>query len=254
MSCGSDRAVRLSRLIGPIAAACLFTGVFCLSNVESARAEEASRFLPKDGTWVRYHAIFEKPNGAKAALSVTMSLVGTVAVDGKRCRWVEVKTEQEDGDHQKSFVFKRLVLEHDLLESDPTKPFKNVVRTWERGPDGSISDRPDRATWSELFLWTPGALRGLAKSGNAKDIPFKSRRLKSAQEWTGTSEARGKMSPTRTETTFTVWLHPDLPLGFAEASMQVNVFLEDKKIGKQLTTYSIEDSGTGATTELPDNN
>jgi hypothetical protein len=245
---------RFGSLVAPATTAAV--GLVFLSTwaaLITCGAEKQPRTIPKDGAWVRYHSSCERSNGFKASRKVTLSFVGTVDVDNKHCRWVEIKVDDGDDEQKKEYLFKMLVLEDDLMQSD-LLALKNVIRTWERRPDGTVINQPDAPNYSELFLWTPGAMRNFESTGESKDISFERGRLKSAKAWSRLREDRGQGSGIRTNTTFMVWMHPDVALGYAEASMRMNISFGGEQLSDQLTKYEIEDAGTGAMTELPKNN
>jgi hypothetical protein len=212
---------------------------------------------PKDGTWVRYQKVAENLiRGNKLnPIDVTLSFVGTHVEDGQRFRWLELKAVVPDGEGAGTHIFKVLVPEKDLWESD--KPFEHARRTWVRKPDGSVAPPPkgfrDDMTYDELLLWTPGLSKGsVAVDDQSKDVDYQAGRLKDCHASTRDLVYKlGKATYTRR---CVAWIHPDLPMGFAEAQIIQEQSFNNGIISRYSSTYRIQDAGADAKTELPDHN
>jgi hypothetical protein len=66
-----------------------------------------------------------------------------------------------------------------------------------------------------------------------------------------------RLDKVRIEEHQTVWQHPDIPVGFARmqcTTMSSVSFVTKKAKAVEVAEYRIEDAGTGAQSELPDNN
>jgi hypothetical protein len=252
------------------------------------RCDEPEFKLPKDGSWVRYEPISdreEKPLGRpvsgslRRVLTVTVSLVGTVVEDGMQCRWLEIKTvsvdaheyaESKEKAEAQGRVEKFLIPEKDLISSQ--KPFENVRRIWDTLPGRTevrqmkfpnMQYRADHL--ARFWFWTPGMLKDTKPAPNeAKDVEYKKGKLQNAEAQSGQRDTLvGAISPNGRDNrrsfveSFTVWMHPDVPIGFAEArfeSQQVDREDETKKIGTPSAfSYRIQDFGSDAKSELPDN-
>jgi hypothetical protein len=221
--------------------------------------ERPARELPKDGAWVRYQKTVQNLKTGKTFVpaTVTLSFVGTQIEDGQPCRWLELKLvipEREAGTGM--YVSKVLVPEKDLWESD--KPFEHARRTWVRRPDGAVTKPPNGArddlTYDELMLWTPGMLKGFAPAkGQSKDVEYQAGLLKDAEART-TERIYELDGGTKYKRKYTTWVHPDLPMGFAEARIIQEQFQGNESLGSFSIDYRIEDIGVDAKTELPDNN
>jgi len=260
------RAVRFWRFIRPLART-LLAVVIIVGGAERGpvRGEGQPRNIPKDGSWVRYQKestsltpVLRK----KGPIQVTLSFVGSAVDEGDHCRWLERKDVIPEGsDGAGTYVYKVLVPEKDLFESE--NPFEHARRTWVRGPNGKISKAGegvrDEMIFSDLLLWTPGLLKGsTAADDQAKDIEYQRGPLKAAQARTGKLVHRWRLQ-TATEVmytkTYTAWQHPDLPIGFAEAHIEQDQFSQGRltPISRFAIVYKIQDVGTDAKSELPDN-
>jgi hypothetical protein len=247
----------------PLVAAFVVVAALLGMTPAIGHAEDRLRQLPKDGTWVRYQKdVANLTNDKKYdPIKVTLSFVGSAVDEGEPCRWLELKHVIPEGrDGAGTYVSKVLVPERDLLESE--SPFEHARRTWVRRLDGPVTKAPeggrDDMTFGELLLWTPGMLKGssLAKD-QTKDIEYQRGRLKGAQARTGrlVHQWRDKNGTEDKYTkSYTAWQHPDLPIGFAEARIVQEQFINDRPLSKFSIDYRIEDAGADAKTELPDNN
>jgi hypothetical protein len=230
----------------------------------SGRGEDRPREIPKDGSWVRYHE--EVQDLAKqqkyAAVTTTLSLVGTVIEEGQTCRWLEKKSVLPEGeDGAGTYVVKVLVPEKELWDSET--PFAHVRRAWFLRPNEQAMEMPSRSlvtnankAFRELLLWTPGMLKNSGTAADkSKDIEYQPGRLNGTQARTGTLADDGT-GPVRFETSYIAWQHPDLPLGAAEVKITKEGFINRQKTPQWRTsiTYRIEDVGTDAKSMLPDNN
>jgi hypothetical protein len=247
----------------PLAAKFVAVAVLLGTTPAIGHGEDRPSQLPKDGTWVRYKKQVtdlakDKKHGE---ITVTLSLVGTGLDDGEQCRWLELKHVVPEGrDGAGTYVSKVLVPEWDLLESE--NPFEHARRTWVRRLDGPVTKAPeggrDDMTFGELLLWTPGMLKGSSLANDqTKDIEYQPGRLKGAQARTGrlVHQWRNKNGTEERYTkSYTAWQHPDLPIGFAEAHIVQEQFINDRALSKFSIVYRVEDAGADAKTELRDNN
>jgi hypothetical protein len=229
----------------------------------TVRSEDARSELPKDGAWVRYQAEIEYPGLRTDLSNVTLSVVGSVMEDGKPCRWVERKSVPQAGlqPGKTAVVFKMLIPETALLESD--YPAKHAIRTWLQKPDGSIVNlppiEPERSTnvHERIFmcLWTPGSRKTQTQIDEPKDIEYQSGRLRGVQAWTVTHvlSNTGPKRDRKYESTYTVWQHAELPISSAEVRVRDEVSRDGKLEPTLIAVYRLEDFGTDAKSDLPNN-
>jgi hypothetical protein len=195
----------------------------------------------------------------ESSATVSLCLVGTVIEDGVTYRWLETKVVIHDPPKiAGTQVHKILLPEEDLLESE--KPFERVRRAWaQRGDSAAKETQITSGVRSEEFLlWTPGMLKGSEPAKNeTKDIDYQQGRFKDSQGRTGEIVHKRRL-PNNKEikrvTKYTVWQHPDLQFGFAEARIVGESFLDAAKIQQFTSVYRLQDVGTDANTELPNNN
>jgi hypothetical protein len=224
----------------------------------ACRAEERSVVLPKDGSWVRCEFEVIAPP-TKLASTVTLSIVGSAVENETRCRWVEVKSVFPKGQIPRfpdggTFLTKMLISEQDLLEN--ADPSKRSQRAWVRKPGEPQAEQTKVLPVSKnLMLWAPGVRRTLTETTDEKSIDYQSGQLKSARAWTGTQTVENQDRKSQFKSTYTVWMHPDLPMGFAEAEIVNDItYTNGDAPHQQRHVFRIIDAGNDAKSELPDNN
>jgi hypothetical protein len=226
----------------------------------SCRAEDRLFELPKDGSWVRYDLEMVGPDGTNRPSTVTLSIVGSVVENETRCRWVQVKWVVPKGWHPRypdggTILSKMLISEQDLREN--AEPFQRAVRTWQRKPgeDHAEQTKVAATTGPNLMLWAPGMLRTLDETSDEKTVEYQRGQLKSARAWTGVRIFENMIAKSQFKSTYKVWMHPDLPVGFAEAEIVDDITYANGQAPKrQSQVYRLQDAGTDAKSELPDNN
>jgi hypothetical protein len=239
----------------------------------------SAKSLPADGSWVRYvvsHESTSHPYRGRKAKSdanvetvkvkrwsekITLSFVGQTVENGVPCRWVEIRIERSDQQADKPCGYKMLLKEEGLLSDKHPLAEKNVLRVWQQMPDGTVSRRDDSLGYSDLFSWTPGAVRHLKPAGETREIDFATCHLSSATAYSGmtTTNAHVALGVIRIhlEEQMTVWLHPDLPAGFAGMRMEENStarFMTHPATLHHVAEYVLEDAGTDAQTSMPEHN
>jgi hypothetical protein len=222
----------------------------------AARDEWPSR-LPRDGAWVRYHHDYRAFDDKVLPSDDTLSFVGSVIDDGRRCRWVEIKNVLPGEAGERIFITKMLILEAALLDSIDPVSAENVVRTWRRKPDGSVTKLAEPPRYSIDLLWLPGIGKKMTRTGEKKDIDYQRGRLKSATGWKAERRdgrtLQGQIS-IGTAIDYTVWQHHDLPCGFAEAHVHGRLSILGDMKGEMQSDFYLQDAGLDARSELPDHN
>lgn len=256
--------LRVDEIVPSRAGTFLAVVLFAVQSLATVHGDEPPRELPKDGAFVRYriegvHSL----RGIERARSATktLSLVGTVVEEGVNCRWIEEKTvTHEPANMAGTLILKRLIPEKDILSSK--RPSEQVRRAWVRLRDTEVMkvevSRLKNVS-EEVLLWTPGMLKDSDLANNeTKDINFQQGQFKNAQGWKGEFVDKHRLRNTNKEFKLvrkhTVWQHPELLFGFAEATIHSEQFIEGEKIEWESSVYRLQDVGTNAKTELPDNN
>jgi hypothetical protein len=212
--------------------------------------------LPADGSWVQYE--FEASIADKRTMKnvVTLSFVGSAVEEGVACRWIEVKVVVPKGERQTegTYISKMLVSTEDLMEL--RDPFVHPLRTWSRRPGEQEAAETKQAFMigPDLMLWAPAALKTLKEGADRKEVEYQQGRLESARAWVGQRVTVNEKTKSRFESNYTVWMHPDLPIGFAEAVVADNIHHVDGRKLQQTRTYRIQAAGRNAKSELPENN
>lgn len=88
--------------------------------------------LPTDGTFVRYDLEIKEQRGEGEGKTVTgsltMSSVGAKEVDGKKCRWIEIKMVMKAGEREQVQIVKVLSPEEHLKAG--SSAIEHMVKGW----------------------------------------------------------------------------------------------------------------------------
>jgi len=179
--------------------------------------------LPEDGTWARFDMAGKavEPDGKLTTISgtLTLSSVGTVEVDGQKCRWIELGTEAKRN-NQEFFDFEKLLIpEKHLVNGED--PLSHVLKAWHKHSmiaGGAPQERQD--------VQNPDSPAGKIVRGPKLQMflhgPFDSPRLlgkTSVESKLGPRECRGISAEEKLEGAvtfnhkFVIRLHEDAPFG-----------------------------------------
>lgn len=226
--------------------------------------------LPKDGAWARYYVLHKDPDGTERTIRTMIRFVGTVREKGERCRYVEwtdaMKVDGGDGKKTtRRFVYKFLLTEKSLRESP--QPLLQFVRGW-RGEEGktpeplvtSQSERERANFGGTTVLFLPGVLKTTKPTRDSRTVDYQQGQLRIKSGRSGTYQARyhAITAPVNYnwKTEYELWLHKDVPLGFASARHKT-VLIRQREKGKKTvrdlgtTEWWVEAWGTGAKSVFP---
>jgi hypothetical protein len=210
--------------------------------------------LPGDGAWVRFEmesSSNEKGQERKTYKgALTLSSVGEVTVDGKPCRWIEMKMEANTpGDH----IVKVLIPSERLKAGE--SPLDHAVRG-SRKMIGALNDggfkeianfKAIEAGAMPLILPGPFAA---AKKLPKKTIDSKLGKLK-CEGHTGTHVDESAQDY-RSERTYKTWLHEKAPFGVVAADVISKTYHNGEYVREFTLTLRLVEVGKGAKTELPE--
>jgi hypothetical protein len=238
----------------------------------AAQSEDASATLPDDGWWFRYSVTTKEDREGNTEVSTvkhTYSLIGTATENGEKCRWVEMKIVGYFGGKDRTQIAKLLVPERDLLESE--HPLNRLVRGWNKIDDAAARElrvEPPEAGptgnanrfYEMRMLVFPGMRRKLEIADKPKVVDYQRGRIEIPQGLKGKREVKGngrgrlQNQISKSNTEFTVWTDPAVPFGFAAATFQNATRIDDVLRVSRDDEWVIDDFGSGAKSELPDNN
>ena len=240
----------------------------------ASQATTAAGELGKDGSWARYHVRIKDYDGTQSSQKVTISSVGRTTENGRQCRWIEVNQEFIDDllGSKATYVVKFLIPEEELVAAE--KPLLHVVKSWQKSLNGEIS-RVDQQPIKDLneklnigygpfMLFFPGPMKNTKKLEDPKTVEYQKGRLECEVGVTGRHTTGYRAMTIDVQLTWTtdysLWLHKNVPFGFAAATMKTTKRVQDDKgtflFGTPQTRtaeYSLEDTGTDAKSALPDN-
>ncbi len=222
--------------------------------------------LPKVGAWVRYH-VTKKVDGGSVEDSpkLTISVVGQKIEEGVPCLWVELKFVGGERGENSQWLFKCLIPERALLEEE--RPMQHVIRAWEKFEGQAVHELPTGAlkgdkgarrfvSLDEYMVFWPGSLRTTERVETRKTLDYQQGRLVIPEGRRGkfVEHSPGAIAEEdiNDTTEYQVWLHHDLPIGFACAQIRFTSADETPTFPNSTTEYTAEDAGAGAKSVLPD--
>ncbi len=232
----------------------LITWVYDLNT----NAEDQTAKLPDDGWWIRYswnektevNGVFRGEYTEK----MTCSLVGTRTEDGEKCRWVELNRVWSLENKERISLYKILIPEKDLLESE--KPLGGLKRGWFKNGDfdvRAIKLGQEIKSNSNLLRFFPGRWQKTERLDKARNVDYQKGRL-------SISEARTRTDKTAITTRAqieesTAWFDPITAPVFSFACFRIKNDENDDKLNfsKEIEMV-IEDIGNEAQSKMPDNN
>lgn len=227
--------------------------------------------LPKDGACVTFY-MDHRHGGAiqwKNTGSLTVRCVGSAAVDGRKCRWIEFERahgKSDTGLPPLTRLVKFLVPEKQL--SGRGDPLANLVRAWYRYTVEKKVLEPYKVTgpqrYGDNMILLPSAPQGssvvsykVTRVNKPRTFPYQKGefRCKSAvrEKYEFVEKFAGTDVTFRSSVTFTLWKHDDIPFGVAGGTIE---FRRYDSTGKQLirkNTFDLSatDFGTNARSALP---
>jgi hypothetical protein len=232
----------------------LLSALASLVLLSPAKADGLLYRLPDDGAFVKFemessgHGKGEDKKTYKGTL--TMSSVGEAKVDGKLCRWIEIKMEANTpGDH----IVKVLVPIDRLKPGE--SPLDHALKGWRKMigelNDGGLKEIANFKTMDAgaMPIILPGVLQD-AKKLPKKVIDSKLGKLECAGH-TGT-HASEPARDHKSEITYETWLHEKAPFGVVASHVSAKTFQNGEYVRTWTMTLRVVEVGKGAKSELPD--
>lgn len=235
--------------------------------VSTLPADEALPSLPKDGAWVQYVGTTKQEGLTdESTFRRTYSLVGTKTENERLCRWVEVKDVVEIDQGKRTHIAKFLIPERELLENE--KPLESLVRGWRKSTFGDVQEMKFNTqegffgsahfVFGANLLIFPGPQKLSREIREPKSVDYQSGRLEIPSGRNGQFRAdyedpvseSGRVRKRSAD--FSVWSHPEIPLGAAEWKLRLEIRNDDRVISVTLSEFVLEDFGTDAKSTLPD--
>jgi hypothetical protein len=232
--------------------------LFIANHAETARAEGLIVQLPKEGAWAQFDMVQVKglvdSNTGKTLIEdritramLRVASVGRATVEKKSCRWIELKLEEPMGDAVKTTILKLLIPDEHLKKGGD--PAGNIMHGWVKGGDKPV--RPiDDGDLIPVRMLVAGPEEKLMKL-DPKVVECKAGKLK-CDGLSGTSNWQDD-NERNFNTTYELRFHKKSPFGVAWWKSETD--LVDNRARMTIkTTSSLIESGTAATSELPDHN
>lgn len=208
--------------------------------------------LPKDGTWARYDVKTTYPESVKLPirqLSLTMSSVGQLTVDGEKCRWIELKMARLGHENQPLVPpLKVLIPEKSLRKGE--SPIGRVLQGWWKLPRTNdiwpIRKRNPPFAKMPLRALLPGPLEKIEQL-DPREIVIKKQKLLCPGL---TGQTQFKQRPNDIKLTYEIRLHEKAPFGVVSCRVDV----EERRGGELKQSgslvFTLADFGTDATSEI----
>lgn len=219
-------------------------------------AEGVAIPVPKDGAWARYHVMTTQGAEGQTEKRIrqeTIRFVGTVESNGQRQRWVEQIFALQDG---RTNVMKTLIAEKDMKSAWPLAADR---RWWCQQGDQPVAESntfgPEYGVFSLVF---PGPYNTAKPFRETRVVEYQRGRLEIKEGLTGRQEVKFQDNGYDQVylMDYTVWRHPDVPLGLAAARIKLRTH-ENGRLNPN-DTYEVEfllkDCGEDAKSVLPQSN
>lgn len=231
--------------------------LFVATRVETARAEGLIFNLPDDGSWAQFEQVQVKglvdSNSGKILIkdrttrtTLRVASVGQATVDKKSCRWIEYKLGGTGDESVKTVIVKVLIPEEHLKKGGD--PARNIMHGWVKNEDSPVVPLKDDAIPVQMLVAGPD--KEITKL-DAKIVECKVGKLK-CEGLTGTREWKDRNERVF-NTTHELRLHKKSPFGVAWWKSENDVVDRGARMTITMTSSLIE-SGSDATSDLPDHN
>ena len=225
-----------------------------LAAAGSCGADEPAVVLPKEHGWARYHAITASEAGEERIATLTLKSLGKSLVDDLPCRWLESEYVSQDG--QRHERRKYLIPERAIESSE--RPLEEAIKYLQQDDkDAVVSLPPESQAWMATdSLHFPGLLKTAKVVADPRTVTFQGGKLEIANAYLGTYRWSRKGRPpaetTIYEPEYRIWLHPDLPVGFAHAVTTLRLTREGKTLRSWQLDYALQEFGDNAEPAIPE--
>jgi hypothetical protein len=210
--------------------------------------------LPKERGWARYHAITALDRGEEQIATLTLKSLSRSLVDDLPCRWLESEYVSQDG---KRHERRKLLIPERAIESSE-RPLEDVVQYLQQDDEQPVvSLPPESQAWMVTdALYFPGLLKTAKVVADPRTVTFQGGKFEIAHAHVGTYRwSRKGRSPAETtvyETEYRIWLHPDLPVGFAHAETKLRLTRDGKTLRSWQLDYALQEFGDNAEPAIPE--
>jgi len=224
--------------------------LLCFGFTSTSLAEEAFYYrLPEDGVWNRYHVNLNIA-GVETASPWVFASVGRKTVDGKPCRWLELRQMTEDS-KQTLRVIKALIPEDAFgKEKDPTAAVKLAwTRLGEMEPQQMDLDGDMDAFNRFVMLVLRGPTKNLKVLEESETVDWQRGKL-DCRVITGESRFESDDKTLKVDLKHRLLINDKIPFRLAgsQFKIDVNILGQDVEAG---ATFTIVETGNGAKSVLP---
>jgi hypothetical protein len=220
---------------------------FLMLGFDSVADEPAVKW-PREGSWANYHVLTKTDRGEESAGKMTLKSLNKTTVDAVPCRWFESEyVAQAEPWHERR---KFLVPERAVDSSE--RPLDEVLRNLQRDNAAAVAAvSPEAHAWMPTdVLYFPGFLKNAKRVDDPRTVKYQRGEWQIPQAHVGTYRWWRKGKPPEEssvwETTYRVWLHPDLPVGFAHAATTLKLIVEGKEVRTWQQEFALQEFGDHA--------
>jgi len=233
---------------------------FVLIPCLNVLAQEQTTKLPDDGWWIRYFSTRKEEFNRQVKEftgKFTYSLVGTTVEDGETCRWIELKSVFSSSETENVILWKLLVLEKDLLERE--QPLEALKRGWRKVNklDVEAFKIAPNPLKTQLMIF-PGMWQKVDLVDTEKVVDYQHGRLTIPHarvlKLTEPANVNRPRDERNVVSEYTTWFDPKIAPVFAAAKFQTKIYVKDELRRTIVDDWVVEDTGTDAKSQLPDNN
>jgi hypothetical protein len=219
-----------------------------LSGIPTAVGDEPAAGLPTVGGWARYHAITKKDSGEEAANTMLLKSLTATTKDGVACRWFE---SEYWGNDEKARERRKFLIPEKAIQSTGKPSDEILVYLQQDNGDQVASVPPENQGWMPIdFLSFPGFLKDAEEVADPRTVKHQTGALEIPKAHVGTYKwSRKGQNPEEAavwETKYRVWLHPDLPAGFAHAQATLTILNKGIKVRSWDLEYALQEFGGNA--------
>jgi len=225
----------------------MWIGGICVYSVAAEDRVKHLMKLPTPGTWARYHATAMPEGEAEKSGTLLLKSLSAANVDGVPCRWLESEYSNDDEVRERR---KFLIPELTIRMSE--KPSDRMLRYLIRDGANPVAELPpENQGWlATEFLYFPGFLKSSKPVEDPRSVKHQSGTFEIPKAYAGTyrwwRNGRDPGTGTVYETEYRVWLHPELPVGFAHAQVHLKLLSAGTERRSWRLEYALQEFGDGA--------
>jgi hypothetical protein len=209
-----------------------------------ALADSPVPAAPRQG-WAQYHAVTRNDSGSEFIGKMTLKRLNQTTVDKTACLWFESEyVDSEQKRHERT----RFLITAEAVQTS-SAPFEKMLRILQQNDDAPVTSLPpDSQGWLPVdVLCFPGVLKDAKRVNESRTVKFQRGNLEIPHAYVGTyrwsRKNRDSADAPVYETRYRLWLHPDIPVGYAHAELTLTLLIGDRPARTWKLDYALQDFG-----------